>query len=145
MESDTRFTHGRKKLQEEGLWTEKQCRALYRDWFDLSVRPLDCGWYPEERLTVNPNALQNTFQFCDMNCSPQSDTMSLRSLCRRKTCLTRNSPFSAAEGSLERGMKCTALENQSTTVRMMEGPPDGGSPVTKSTSSDGERIEEPCG
>lgn len=30
------------------------------------------GWYPEERLTVAPNALQKTFQFCNVNCSPQS-------------------------------------------------------------------------
>lgn len=43
MEADTKayITHGRKKLQEEGLRAEMQRRALSREWFELSVRPLD--------------------------------------------------------------------------------------------------------
>lgn len=49
-----------------------------------------------------------------------------------KTCLMTISAVSLAEGNLGSGINLHALENQSTTTRMVEFPWDVGSPVMKS-------------
>ena len=42
--------------QEDGLLAAMHLRVVSRSWFNLSVWPLDSGWYPEDRLTVAPRS-----------------------------------------------------------------------------------------
>jgi hypothetical protein len=60
----------------------------------------------------------------------------------KKSC-TRSWATFLAEGNLGRGMKWVALENLSTTVRIVVLGSDGGSPVTKSSDIwDGDEKQE---
>lgn len=45
-------------------------------WFVHFVCPLLCRWKTVERLTIASRAEQNSFQTQEMNCGPQSETMS---------------------------------------------------------------------
>ena len=107
-----------------------QSRAVSRSWLACSVWPLDCGCYPDERLTVVPSARQNFFQTLDVNLGPLSMLAGIPWIWN--TWFTSSSAVSVAEGSLGRPPKCTALENRSTIVRMVSLPCDTGNPVTKS-------------
>jgi hypothetical protein len=83
--------------------------------------------------------VHNAFQNRDENLGPWSETMSTGSPWIRKTCCSMSLAVTLADGSLGRGIKWVALENRSTTVRMVVLPSDGGRPVTV---RDSQRLEE---
>lgn len=106
-------------------------RVTSSSWLARSVCPLDWGWKPHERLTVASRAWQNSFQTREINSEPRSGMMLEGIPCKRKTWVTMRSAVFFPEGSLVSAMKCTDLENISTTVRMVVLPLEGGRPVTK--------------
>ena len=79
-----------------------------------------------------PRREQKAFQNWEMNCGPRSDTTSLGKPCMRNTWDSTASAVPLAEGNLGIGIKCTILENLSTTVKTVVLPSEDGNPVTKS-------------
>ena len=60
-------TQARYLAQEAGLLEATQRRVASTAWLARSACPLDCGWYPEERLTVAPIPLQKACHTLEMN------------------------------------------------------------------------------
>ncbi len=112
---------------------QKVCRKHLISWIFLSVCPLVCGWYPEERLTVTSRREKNAFQTREINWGPRSDTMSSGIPKYRNTWLNRVSAVSMAVGRPLRGRRRQLLENLSIMTRIHVLPSEGGRSVMKST------------
>ncbi len=89
--------HMMKRDQEDGLLAAIQLSVVSRSWLNLSVCPLDSGWNPEDRLTVD---WQNARQNQEENWGPWSETMSCEMPKTQKTWFITNSAVSLAVGSL---------------------------------------------
>lgn len=74
-----------------------------------------------------------TAQNLAVHWGPRSDTMLWGRPCRLKTCYTKSSAVSLADGSFGKGMKCAILEKHLTILRRAAFPPEGGRTVTKLT------------
>lgn len=83
-------------------------------------------------LSVALTNVHKVSQKWETNCAPLCETTSTGKQCSLKTRLNISSAISFAKGSFFTGMKCTILENWSTTVIITVLPSEGGSPVTKS-------------
>lgn len=55
------------ELQVLGLSEHMHRRKVSKDWLVLSICPLDCGWKPEDRLTIVPSAAQKAFHSTNTN------------------------------------------------------------------------------
>ncbi len=124
--------HMIKRDQEDGLLAAIHLSVVSRSWLSLSVCPLDSGWNPEDRLTVAPRDWQNAHQNREENWGPRSETMSCGMPKTRKMWFITNSAVYFAVGSLGWGINRAALENLSTTTRIVVLPCDSVSPVIKS-------------
>lgn len=88
-----------------------QWRANSNSWMSISVWPLDCGRYPELRLTLAPRTVQKVYQTCEVNWGLLSGRIFVRILWRLKIWPTRSLVVSEAEGSLSRAIKWADLKN----------------------------------
>lgn len=55
------------KGQDEGCWDTMQGNTVSISWFTLSVWLLDWGWNQNDKLTVVPTNVQNSFQKREVN------------------------------------------------------------------------------
>ncbi len=105
------------KWFQECWWPwQKVLRKHPISWIFLSVCPLVCGWYPDDRLTVTPRSLRKFFHTLEMNWGPRSDTISSGMPKYLNTWLNICSAVSIAVGRFLSGIKRQDLENLSTTT-----------------------------
>ena len=109
----------------------------------LSVCLIDCGWNPDDRLTVVPICTQNSLQKADTNCGPWSDTTSTGMPCSRNTCCKMTCTVSLAKESFRSGTDWVNLLNQSMIVSITVFSLDGGNPVMKSNENVRQRSSLP--
>ncbi len=104
----------RKRFQPCWFWWQKLRRYRPMSWIFCSVWQLDCGWYPDVRLTETPRRLKKARQTLEVNWGPRSETMSSGSPKFLKTWWNSDC---MAVGSPGRGINLQAFENRSTTTR----------------------------
>lgn len=127
--------HGRRDAQLSWVNEEKHLRYCSKVWLVLSVCPLLCGWYAEDRQTSIFRALHRAFQNLEVKCTPLSGTILLGNPCNRTISLINRCAVSGAEGVLIMGKKWAILDNLSTTIRMVVNPSEGVKSTIKSIDS----------
>lgn len=95
------FAHASCKLEIHWLDEAMQQRTASSSILAHLVWPFVCKWKPESRLTYSLSAEQNSFQM-QVNCQPQSKTMSEGVPCELKMCLLSNWAVLRAERSFGR-------------------------------------------